>query len=207
MKLSVPINRAYYFEITPRSVRLIYFVPRKELSALVRQRVLREEALQDFPYGLEVEVSDSEFRLVHEEYGFVTPLPPRLVWFAFRGFWIHSNKRDPARSGVLDARRLEAYARELQPEIDEFEREARRLGVSETREIETSTDRQAEQPPVWSELRDAVLRCIRPRDANPQLPLDQQEWSKVRMSRGRSAAEVFSIIEIPHRRVQHGSSG
>jgi len=206
MKLSVPVKRAYYFEITARSVRLIYFVPRKELSALIRQRVVRREALQDFPYGLEVEVSDSEIRLIHEEYGFVPPLPPRLVWIAFRGFWLHSNKAHPARSGVLDAQSLEAYARKLQPAINEFDVEARRLGVSETSEIETSTDRQTEQPPVWSEMRDAVLRRIRPRDANPELPMDEQEWSSLTMSRGRNAADFFSTIQMPSRRGQHGSN-
>jgi hypothetical protein len=206
MMLSAPNDRAYYFEITPRSTRLIYYVPFKELSVLVRKRLFRIEVVQDFPYGFEVDVSHSEYRLCLEEYGFIAPVSPDLIWAAFRGFWLHSNKTEIVRTGILNARRLEAYASRLRAAIDEFDHKVRRSGVSDTRGIERSTERQTEQPPVWSELRDKVLLDISPKDSNSQLTLDQQMWSKVRMSRGKSATEVFSTIEFPSKRGKHGSS-
>jgi len=60
LKPSVPVGRAYYFELTPRSRRLLYYVPLRTL----RRRVVRKEVLRDFPFGLEVEVDEAEFQLV-----------------------------------------------------------------------------------------------------------------------------------------------
>src|SRR5579872_4521657 len=102
MRLAIPLTPVYYFEVTPRSERLLYHLPYPRLAVLVRRKIVRREALRDFPDALEVEVSDEEYRLVREEYGFRPPLTPRLVWVAFRGLLVHSHD-EPSIRGIINA--------------------------------------------------------------------------------------------------------
>jgi hypothetical protein len=46
LKPSAPVGRAYYFELTSRSDRLVYYVPFRILKGLVRRRVISKEVLR-----------------------------------------------------------------------------------------------------------------------------------------------------------------
>lgn len=216
MELSVPTKRVYYFEITPRSQRLIYHIPANEVRTLVDQRKIDRRVLGDYPFGLEIEVSDSSFRLVQDDYGFVLPLSPKLIWIAFRGLYLSWRRRndhsesqtiDPrevepyAGSGMIDARKLDAYARKLRPAAAEIDQEVRRSGASEAQE--GPARRQIELTSVFSRIRDDVLSRYSAPQGNPELPFDKQFWCKVPMSRGATAGELFSTVQTVPRRGEH----
>jgi len=200
MKLSVPLAPVYYFELTPRGPRLLYYLPRGRLAGLVRKREVRNEALLDFPYGLEVEVSEEEFGLIREEYGFTPPLSPRQIWAGFRGFWLHSRHALASISGLIDARRLEAYARQVSKAITKLSIGSRHE-IPQHRHGDSLAATNAERSGLWVETTDQLLMRMRPKDANPELEMNEQTWSRVRMTRGLSAELVFVRAQFPERRV------
>jgi hypothetical protein len=202
MQLSIPTSPVYYFELTPRGPRLLYYLPYDQLAKLVKKKDVRKEVLKDFPYGLEVEVSDEEFRRIREEYGFTPPLDVDEIWKAFRGFWLHSRHGSPSICGLIDAKRLEAYARKVSEAMAPG---APERVVKPSQQLDDSmTPTKAERSGLWRNAEDRMLEAIPPQGANRELEMDQQSWSKVPKSRGLSAEQVFATAQAPEKRGRRG---
>jgi hypothetical protein len=204
LKPSMPVGRVYYFELTPRSHRLIYYVPLRMLQRLVRRRVVRKEVLHDFPFGLEVEVSEAEFRLIREEYGVKPPESADLLWDAFRGFWLNSDRRLVTHFGTLDAAKVEEYAEQIRPHIEQLVLSLRRSGMPRPHPEQQSSANQAERSATVQDRIDALLRRNRPAGSNLQVPIEKLEAASVVMSAGLSPAEVFARAQFPNGQTRHG---
>lgn len=140
MSLILPRLPVYYYEITGRRTRLHYCLSHDDLRRLVADQAASEEAVQDYPDGVEIEVDEEAFAQFRKEYSLRHPvLPllkerltrgaqyaeyfetrnlvhdrmvPYLLWATFDAFLRQISVWKPTvwETGYLDARSLETTA-------------------------------------------------------------------------------------------------
>jgi hypothetical protein len=110
MKISVPETRAYYPASKNEPEYLLCWVPATELAQLVDQGRVARDILEDYPGGLEVEVSASAFEEVEMDLG----VSPEAIKQAYESLWERKRHGDPTalpESGRVDGAWLEDVAR------------------------------------------------------------------------------------------------
>jgi hypothetical protein len=107
MQIKTPKRRAYYPASRNERDRLLCWIPAEELERMVQDGRVVEDILEDYPDGLEIEVSEEAF----EEFGIDIDVSPEAIRHAFADLTIQ--KRLP-QSGIVDGASLERIAQQAQ---------------------------------------------------------------------------------------------
>jgi hypothetical protein len=110
--IRVPRNRAYYLTSPNEKDRLLLWIPKDELKAMVEEGRLPEAVLADFPRGLEVEVTSQGFEHLQIDLG----IDPEAISTLYRYL---SERGKVPDSGVVDGAALEHTAREILEGVEE----------------------------------------------------------------------------------------
>ena len=81
MTISIPITRAYYPARTS-TTRILCWLPEDELQRMITSGDAQDDIIEDFPSGLEIEVSVDAL----DEYEIKLGFPPELICRAYSYF-------------------------------------------------------------------------------------------------------------------------
>jgi len=194
MSVSVPRERCYYYECSHGNVRLTYYIPPDILENLVKKGKLSEQALTDFPDGVDLDCTEPDFNEFRKTYGLSPEYKADELQNAFYAIFSSTKGWNSYRgTGLIHADELEAKI----PEIKE-----------KVKEPADKTDPKIEQPTTFEEryrrrlegvsimaqnkkeLRELILRGI-----DQRKPIHEQNFRSIRMSKGRKPQEVFSLLQ------------
>jgi len=87
MNISIPDTSGYYYDPSQKEhpVLLCWF-PRLQLENMVNTQGVKEQILKDYPDGLDLEVSDEQFKRFGEKYALKMPYDAMEVLVNFEGF-------------------------------------------------------------------------------------------------------------------------
>ncbi len=102
--IRTPRKRAYYPTSPNEKDRLLLWIPKDELEGMVQEDLLPPSVLEDFPRGMEVEVSPAGF----EELGIDVGISPEAISATY-GLLAETGK--VSKSGLADGAALEGVAR------------------------------------------------------------------------------------------------
>ena len=105
MKISTPSKRAYYPASKNEPEHLLCWIPEEELARMVRFGQIAPEVLEDYPDGIEVEVSQAAF----DEFGIEVGASPEAIKEAYAYYLEHGDIHD---TGRVDGATLERAAQE-----------------------------------------------------------------------------------------------
>ena len=105
MKIRTPSQRAYYPASRNEPDRLLCWIPDDELARMVNLGQIAPEVLEDYPDGLEVEVSRAAF----DEFGIELGVSPEAIEAAYNHLREQGSLPD---SGRVDGASLESVAPE-----------------------------------------------------------------------------------------------
>jgi hypothetical protein len=131
MKISVPEARAYYPASKNEPEYLLCWIPAVELAQLVDQGRVSRDILDDYPGGLEVEVSASAFEDVELDLG-VSPEALRRAYGSLLEQKRHGDTRALPESGRVDGAWLEEKARATESGLMSFDTLLLDLAAGET---------------------------------------------------------------------------
>ena len=103
MKIKTPTNRAYYPASPNEKTRLVCWISRDAMQRMVQESQIPAQHLEDYPDGLEVEVTEMAF----EEFGISLNVTPTELKRAYVKLLV--DKALPP-SGMVDGMALEAMA-------------------------------------------------------------------------------------------------
>ena len=107
MKIKTPKERAYYLASKNEKDRLLCWIPAEEYERTVQEGYIPQHILDDYPDGLEIEVSGPGF----DEFQLNVGVSPEAI----RGAYADLLKRGLlAKSGAVAGARLEGIAREAE---------------------------------------------------------------------------------------------
>lgn len=111
MAIRLPTERAYYLASAGEPDRLLCWIPREELEAMVEADEADSQALEDYPGGLEVDVSPEAL----DEAGIRLGVDPDRIRAAYA---LVAEKGKVPESGRVLGSDLEDLAAQLQPAAD-----------------------------------------------------------------------------------------
>ncbi len=100
MKISLPDERTYYAASRNEPHRLMCWIPYRELQAMVNEGKASDQVLEDYPDGLEIEVTDEAF----SEAGIDIGLSPDLL---LRGYKELLNDENVSLPDIIQGEWLE----------------------------------------------------------------------------------------------------
>jgi hypothetical protein len=103
MKIKTPVKRAYYPASPNEKTRLVCWISREAMQQMVVENQVPAQHLEDYPDGLEVEVTESTF----EEFGIHLDVTPTQLKRAYIKLLVE--KKLPP-SGMVEGMALEAMA-------------------------------------------------------------------------------------------------
>lgn len=103
MKIRTPAKRAYYPASPNEITRLLLWIPHNMMQLMVQEELLPAYLQEDYPDGLEVEVTEEAF----EAYGIMLPVTPTQIKRAYVKLLV--DKSLPS-SRMVDGMALEAMA-------------------------------------------------------------------------------------------------
>jgi hypothetical protein len=103
MPIRTPAKRAYYPASPNEITRLVCWIPREVMEKMVQEGQAPASMLEDYPDGLEVEVTEADF----EEFGIRLEVTPTQIKRAYVKLLV--DKSLPS-SGMVDGMSLEAMA-------------------------------------------------------------------------------------------------
>ena len=105
MKISTPSKRAYYPASENEPDHLLCWIPEEELQRMAQFGQITPDILEDYPDGLEIEVSQAAF----DEFEIDLGVSPAAIKEAYA---YHREQGDIPKSGSVDGAALESAAQE-----------------------------------------------------------------------------------------------
>ena len=195
MKLSLPGEHVIYYECSYGNFRLTYHIPPGQLQLLITQNKISPKVLEDYPDGVDLNCTQSNFTEFQKGYGYRPPIAPDSIQRAF--FALLSSTRDWKNfrgSGIIPAKDIERIAGRVEAYLKQNEappEEIPELPDHPTLEQRhQSLDQRASQ-----ELRIYnLLRRMKLDEIDPRQTLRNQEFSPIEMQAGANPAEFFSEL-------------
>lgn len=195
MEVSLPIEPVYYYECSAGDFRLTYFMPPEELRRLIEADDIRPDVLEDYPDGVDLDCTPPDFADFERRYGYRPDAAPEALQSAFFALLSSTrNWRHFRGTGFLPKSDLE---RTIGPVAEELDRE----GLAVEDEVPEPpapalTDRRRQKV---AEVRRQVrrkrtLEKMEIREVDPGRDMRQQDFSEIRRSPGRSAADIFDAL-------------
>lgn len=193
----LPDKSVYYYECSRGSFRLYYYIPPGELEKLVSKRRISENVLEDFPDGVDLGCTDTNFKVFAESYGYRPDINPKSMQQAF--FTILSTTRDWKNfrgTGFISHEELESQLETVSAALAKD----RLLSKSIRSKPETETLRQRrrkmKQKIVQQKQEHRVLQKLAAKNIDPKRTLAEQRVSHSEMIRGKRAEDVFTRLHL-----------
>lgn len=196
MTIKSPKEAVYYYEASGGEFRLVYFIPLEELERLAQDGRIEAAVLEDYPDGVDLNVTKPDFDEFQELYGYRPENDPeelRRAFFAMlsatRGW------RSFRGSGFIPAADLEPVAETVEDSLEQeglLAEEMLDFSVpSSLPERRALSARQAAQQERMTEH----LEQMEVEGIDPTLTLREQRFQPIEMQEGKSAEEVFTKLQ------------
>lgn len=195
MHISMPREPVVYYECSAGEFRLVYFLPAGLLKTLLRRRKISEQAVADFPDGVDIGCTKVDFDDFEQLYGWRPPLDPEAICRAFFAILSGTRRWKSFRgSGLIPAKDLEQRVDAVTAAVD---RDAPPLpepppGRPTPARRRRAGSRRARVRRTLEKLRVAKI--------DPKKNLREQDFSQLAWTRGESADRVFSRLHEKRRR-------
>ena len=195
MKISLPGEPVVYYECSYGNFRLTYHIPPGPLQMLIAQNDISPEVLEDFPDGIDLNCTESNFADFQKRYGYRPPLAPDSIHRAF--FALLSSTRDWKNyrgSGIVPAKDIQRYAESAEAYLSQNQ-----AVLGEVPEIpDHPTLEQRHQYRDQQARRESMITNLLEHMAlegiDPSRTLKNQAFSPIEMQAGEDAAEFFSEL-------------
>jgi hypothetical protein len=195
MKLSLPGEPVVYYECSYGKFRLTYHIPVDPLQLLVSQNKISPKVLEDYPDGVDLNCTESNFAEFQERYGYRPPLAAESIQRAF--FALLSSTRDwknfrgsgfiPAKDIERFAGRVDAYLELTLTSFGEIPELPEHPTLEQRRQ---NLDQRARQEAIVS----SFLEQLQIDGIDPNRTLKNQQFSPVEMEAGENEAKFFSEL-------------
>ena len=194
MKIKLPKEIHYYYEITPKSKgdRLLYCIPKSKLEDMKQQEQVKESITVDYPLGVDIKVSMEHFEEYQNLYGMHFDLDPRIIYQAFqvlKSRW----KKDYPKTGFIEKEFLENIANQIKNKIGEqpleFPSVTDKLS-NHRRQKRTFKTLQTVKNRLKKDFKELKIRRF-----DPDIPIQEQSFTKVKMSKGSEPLSFFSKVQ------------
>lgn len=195
MKVKSPKENVYYYECGDGQFRLFYFIPPEELKKLKLDKRISSKAIDDFPDGVDLGCTETDFKEFEDSYGYRVPLDPDALRQAF--YAILSTTRNWKKfrgSGFIPAVDLENHTEKIdhllpreKPSREGVEPKPKRAPLKHFRRSRRKMAASRSQT-------QARLRRYQPEGIDPKRTLQQQKFSRIRWSDGAGAEDVFMSV-------------
>jgi hypothetical protein len=203
MSVSIPRDRCYYYECSSGTVRLTYFIPTDELRKLVRAGKISTNVENDYPDGVDLDCTEPDFAEFNEQYGYRPVHSAEELQNAFYAIFSSTSNWNTYRgSGLIHADDLESKI----PQVNKKLRET--IPEEKMRQPPTTFRERYRKRIETARLKLQVenqLKKLQVHGIDKRKPIDKQSFTKIRMSKGRKAHEVFSILQ--HKQKHKKSEG
>ena len=189
--VEVPAEPVYYYECSRGEFRLLYFIPSNELERLADGGECAQQALADYPDGVDLTCSESHFSDFKETYGYRPKHDPEDLCNAFYALWTSTKDwHDGTISGFLPAKVIEEHLTQISLATPT----TRSVPRAKPRRVEASVqDRRTYQHEMEAtqESLEANLRNFQPEAVTQDLQLNEQAFNKIHMEKGIPVADLF----------------
>jgi hypothetical protein len=176
MAIKSPKEAVYYYEANNGKFRLVYFIPPEELERLVQDGSIKAEILEDYPDGVDLNCTKSDYEEFHELYGYRLDNDPEELQRAFFAMLSATRDWESFRgSGFIPAADLEPVAETVE---DSLQNEGLLLEEVSFSVSFSLPDRRA-QSARQAAQQERMAEHLRP----------------IQMQEGKSAEEVFSKLQ------------
>ena len=183
MKISLPSEPVVYYECSYGDFRLTYYIPPEQLQLIIARNNISPKVLEDFPDGIDLNCTESNFAEFQKGYGYRPPLAPDSIHRAF--FALLSSTRDWKNfrgTGFIPVKDIERFVEATEAFLEQ------NLPMPE--QSKQKRDRRARQETMaFSLLEPMALEGI---DSN--LTLKDQRFSPIDTQAGENSAEFFSRL-------------
>lgn len=191
MPIKVPIERAYYFELTPLRRRIFYWIPKEDLEKMIQRKEVKENILKDYPDGLDIEVSREQFEEFKNHYNLDLKVDPDSLLNVFHLLLLKMEESFP-KSGYINKNYLENYARKINKNII-ISKTYTYLKAKKTKSIKVDKQRYRKQLTIKKKVR-KYLKDYKIEKLDRKIHFQEQPFSQVRMSKGEEPFDTFSKI-------------
>ncbi len=195
MTIKSPKEAVYYYEASNGEFRLVYFIPPEELERLAQDGRIDAAALEDYPDGVDLNVTKPDFDEFQDLYGYRPENDPeelRRAFFAMlsatRGW------RSFRGSGFIPAADLEPLAETVEDSLQQeglLPDEVGPVVAFSLPDRRAQSARQAAQQKQMAEH----LEQMEVEGIDPNLTLREQRFKPIEMQEGKSAEEVFTKLQ------------
>lgn len=191
MPVETPDELSYYYECSYGDFRLVYHIPFNILKDMVENGEIKEEALRDFPDGIDLDCYEPDYQEFNNAYGYHPPADPEAVKRAFVTLFNELENWSTFKgSGVIKADYLEGLVEKVDKTLEardihvpSKERKSEPTSIQERREIQKA------QVKEQNDLHDA-LKKISLSDLDIKKP-DSLKELKPEMTDGDSPESIF----------------
>ncbi len=208
MSIRSPDERVYYYECSAGKYRLTYHIPYSELMKLVKENKIKKQVQDDFPDGVDLRVSETDYKNFNMVYGYRPEAAPWVTEKVFSSF-LYATKdwRQFRGSGLIPAKEIDQKipnstllltSRETKPMVPTT-RKVRGKKILQTDQGELKRHRLARENKVkkQKEIED-LLNKAKPEEINPTKSLQNQNF-QIRYTEGERIEDMFSRIQHKRR--------
>ncbi len=181
MPIKLPVEIAYFYEISQVTDRLLYCIPKEQLQSMVEQGKVQENILDDYPDGVDIKVSPIQFKEFHDNYGLNFDMDPKIIWEAFQ-FVKSKMEKKYFGTGFIQKKYLEDVTKQIKSDYDQI--------ISEPEKIDLSPAAIKKQKRIQQEMRlskrrlDKKLKRLPLKDMDSNKSIKEQSFTQVKMSKG-----------------------
>ncbi|MDX1479228.1 MAG: hypothetical protein R3301_16045 [Saprospiraceae bacterium] len=192
MAVSLPLEPVYYYECYNGEFRLTYFIPFDHLKKRVDQGQADAAVLKDYPLGVDLDCSGSDYRDFTRKYRYPLPFEADACRKAFLA--IYSSTRGWKRfrgTGLIPAKDLEKYIKPISEELESRDLTSRQF-LPPTADLPLSARvKQARKKMAVQKKTRQFLHQFQVAEMDKSKPLNQQPFSKIRKEKGKETTEEF----------------
>jgi hypothetical protein len=195
MAIRSPKEAVYYYEASNGEFRLVYYIPPEELDRLFQDGSVQKTVLEDYPDGVDLNVTRPDFDELQERYGYRPDNDPEELRRAF--FAMLSSTRDWQTfrgSGFIPAADLEPLAKTVENSLQQEDLLPEEIDPSVAFSLPDRRAQSARQA-VQQERMVEHLEQMEVKGINPGLTLREQRFRPIEMQEGKSAEEVFTKLQ------------
>ncbi len=192
MNISVPEEPTYYYEISSRYKRLLYWLPAKILKKMISVAAVDKKILEDYPDGVDIKVTNEDFSYFREKYKMVLHIDPDAVWNAFITLCVQDTEKYYG-VGYIEKK-------DLDPLVTAVNKELENSGLAKQVPIAQEKDsikrrRLHIQQMSMNKQKISLFKKINVPKVIKGKPILKQFADKVRISKGNKPYKVYSAIQ------------
>ncbi|MEM6472815.1 MAG: hypothetical protein AAF802_24850 [Planctomycetota bacterium] len=192
--VEVPAEPVYYYEVSRGECRLLYFIPAERLEQLIQEGECDPQALVDYPDGIDLPCTESQFQEFSAAYKFRPTHDPQTLMRAFYAIWTSTKDWvDGTHSGFIPANVVEDQIEQIVGLLaaEELEPKPSRQESNILKRRNYQANLEAVQQKVKLSLEDLAVEII-----DQKRSIAEQSFPKIRMQKGVSIDKLFNQLNV-----------